>query len=89
MTDKTKYSNITVSNETYRELQRLSRDLLPGKTPLSISKTVTVLVNCKIQNLENSLEEQGYQTDLNKIPLQTLIKHEHKQTTKKVANNND
>ena len=55
MTDKTKYSNITVSNETYRELQRLSRDLLPGKTPLSISKTVTVLVNCKIQNLENSL----------------------------------
>ena len=51
MTDKTKYSNITVSNETYRELQRLSRDLLPGKTPLSISKTVTVLVNCKIQNL--------------------------------------
>ena len=83
MTDKTKYSNISVSNETYRELQRLSRDLLPGKTPLSISKTVTVLVNCKIQNLENSLEEKGYQTDLNKIPLQTLIKHEHTTNNKK------
>ena len=90
MTDKTKYSNITVSNETYRELQRLSRDLLPGKTPLSISKTVTVLVNCKIQNLENSLEEQGYQTELSGFtPPKKIIDWVINNSTKKGANNND
>ena len=53
MTDKTKYSNISVSKETYSELKRLSRKLLPGETPLSISKTVTVLANCKIKSLDN------------------------------------
>ncbi len=48
MTDKTKYSNISVSKKTYSNLQQLSKELLPG-TPLSISKTVDVLVNEKIQ----------------------------------------
>ena len=80
MTDKTKYSNITVSNETYRELQRLSRDLLPGKTPLSISKTVTVLVNCKIQNLENSLED--YQK---LIKLNNIIEKKFQNSSKKIS----
>ena len=90
MTDKTKYSNITVSNETYRELQRLSRDLLPGKTPLSISKTVTVLVNCKIQNLENSLEKQDYQTESSGFtPPKKIIDWVINNSTKKGANNND
>ena len=46
-----------------------------------------MLVNCKIQNLENSLEKQDYQTYLNKIPLQTLIKYEQKQTTNKRKQN--
>ena len=45
MTDKTKYSNISVSKETYSSLKKLSKELLPGGTPLSISKTVDVLVN--------------------------------------------
>ena len=44
MTDKTKYSNISVSKRTYADLQKLSKELLPGRTPLSISKTVDVLV---------------------------------------------
>ena len=48
MTDKIKYSNISVSKKTYSNLQQLSKELLPG-TPLSISKTVDVLVNEKIQ----------------------------------------
>tara|TARA_B100000965_G_C19124563_1_gene554723 strand:- start:167 stop:472 length:306 start_codon:yes stop_codon:yes gene_type:complete len=48
MTDKTKYSNISVSKKTYSNLQQLSKELLPG-TLLSISKTVDVLVNEKIQ----------------------------------------
>ena len=53
MTDKTKYSNISVSKETYSSLQRLSKEILPGDTPLSISKTVTYLVNCKIKESKN------------------------------------
>ena len=54
MTDKTKYSNISVSKKTYSDLQRLSKELLPARTPLSISKTVDVLVNEKLQNNNNS-----------------------------------
>ena len=52
MTDKTKYSNISVSKDTYSSLQKLSKEILPGDTPLSISKTVTYLVNCKINEKE-------------------------------------
>jgi hypothetical protein len=54
MTDKTKYSNISVSKETYSSLQKLSKKILPGDTPLSISKTVTFLVNCKIEESNNT-----------------------------------
>ena len=54
MTDKTKYSNISVSKKTYSDLQRLSKEILPAKTPLSISKTIDVLVNEKLQNNNNS-----------------------------------
>ena len=43
MTDKTKYSNISVSKDTYFALQKLSKKILPGDTSLSISKTVTYL----------------------------------------------
>ena len=63
MTDKTKYSNISVSKETYSSLQRLSKEILPGDTPLSISKTVTYLVNCKIEESNEYLRSQGYQTE--------------------------
>ena len=54
MTDKTKYSNISVSKKTYSDLQKLSKEFLPGGTPLSISKTVDVLVNDKLQKDNNS-----------------------------------
>ena len=54
MTDKTKYSNISISKKTYFDLQKLSKEFLPGGTPLSISKTVDVLVNDKLQKDNNS-----------------------------------
>ena len=54
MTDKTKYSNISISKKTYSDLQKLSKKFLPGATPLSISKTVDVLVNDKLQTNDNS-----------------------------------
>ncbi len=60
MTDKTKYSNISVSKKTYSNLQQLSKELLPG-TPLSISKTVDVLVNEKIQKDYNLLKPSKQQ----------------------------
>ena len=55
MTDTAKYSNISVSKETYSYLQKLSKEILPGNTPLSISKTVTYLVNCKIKEINESV----------------------------------
>ena len=58
MTDKTRYSNISVSKKTYSDLQRLSKELLPARTPLSISKTVDVLVNERIQK-NNNLSTKG------------------------------
>ena len=57
MTDKTKYSNISVSKETYSSLQKLSKEIIPGETSLSISKTVTYLVNCKIKEKDMTVEE--------------------------------
>ena len=56
MTDKTKYSNISVSKDTYSSLQKLSKEILPD-TSLSISKTVTYLVNCKIKEKKMTIEE--------------------------------
>ena len=61
MTDKTKYSNISVSKETYSSLQKLSKEILPNAS-LSISKTVTYLVDCKIKESNEYLRSQGYQT---------------------------
>ena len=65
MTDKNKYSNISVTKETYSYLQKLSKEILPGNTPLSISKTVTYLVNCKIKESNEYLRSQGFQIEEN------------------------
>ena len=45
MTDFSKYRNVSLSRKTYEDLQTLSKELLPGETELSISKTVETLVN--------------------------------------------
>ena len=63
MTDTSKYSNISVSKKTYSDRQSLSKEILPGDTNLSISKTVTHLVNCKIKESNDLLYLQGYQTE--------------------------
>ena len=44
MTNRSKYSNVSLSNKTYAALKKLSKELLSGNTPLSISKTVETLV---------------------------------------------
>ncbi len=63
MTDKTKYSNISVSKRTYADLQKLAKEILPGRTSLSISKTVDVLVNEKIQQEANVLTKGDIKND--------------------------
>ena len=82
MTDKIKYSNISVNKKTYADLQRLSKEILPGNTPLSISKTVTYLVNCRIQESDNFLRSQGYQTE-NFTPPKKIIDWVVNNTNKK------
>ena len=63
MTDKNKYSNISVSKRTYADLQKIAKEILPGRTPLSISKTVDVLVNEKIQQENNVLTKGDIKND--------------------------
>ncbi len=63
MTDKSKYSNISVSKRTYADLQKIAKEILPGRTPLSISKTVDVLVNEKIQQENNVLTKGDIKND--------------------------
>tara|TARA_Y100000748_G_C15478132_1_gene481659 strand:- start:1284 stop:1475 length:192 start_codon:yes stop_codon:yes gene_type:complete len=63
MTDKNKYSNISVSKRTYADLQKLAKEILPGRTSLSISKTVDVLVNEKIQQEANVLTKGDTKND--------------------------
>ena len=87
MTDKTKYSNISVSKETYSSLQKLSKEIIPGNTPLSISKTVTYLVNCKIKEKDMTVEEAEGITGGLDLWGQSINFTPPKKTIEKVINN--
>ena len=93
MTDKTKYSNISVSKRTYADLRKLAKEILPGRTPLSISKTVDVLVNEKLQENVSSLktlEELGYQTETTGFtPPKNIINWVEKNSDNKKGDKND
>ena len=53
MTDRSRYSNVSLSTKTYEVLKKLSSKLLPGNTQLSISKTVETLALEKMQKIIN------------------------------------
>ena len=53
MTDRSRYSNVSLSHATYEVLKKLSGNLLPGHTRLSISKTVETLALEKMQKMTN------------------------------------
>ena len=57
MTDRSKYSNVSLSNKTYEALKKLSKELLPGNTPLSISKTVETLVMEKVSKNDDKSQK--------------------------------
>ena len=52
MTDRSKYSNVSLSKKTHEALKKLSQQLLPG-AKLSISKTVETLVMERISKIED------------------------------------
>ena len=60
MTDRTKYSNVSLSHPTYEVLKKLSKKLLPGNTALSISKTVETLAMDKIHKMVLEVEKKSH-----------------------------
>ena len=57
MTDTSKFKNVSLSIKTYEALKRMSKKLLPGNTPLSISKTVETLVMERISKTDDSSKQ--------------------------------
>ena len=51
MTDRTKYSNVSLTHPTYEVLKKLTKELLHGGATLSISKTVETLAMEKMQKM--------------------------------------
>ena len=52
-----KFKNVSLSIKTYEALKRMSKKLLPGNTPLSISKTVETLVMERISKTDDSSKQ--------------------------------
>ena len=59
MTDRSRYSNVSLSHTTHEVLKKLSSKLLPGNTKLSISKTVETLALEKMQKISNQNQKGG------------------------------
>ena len=57
MTDMTKYKNVSLSKETYKFLEALSKVLLPD-SKLSISKTIEVITNEKARKLNGKVKNK-------------------------------
>ena len=57
MTDMTKYKNVSLSKETYKVLEALSKGLLPD-SKLSISKTIEVITNEKARKLNGKVKNK-------------------------------
>ena len=57
MTDMSKYKNVSLTKETYRVLETLSKGILPD-AKLSIAKTIEAIANEKAKKL-NSKYKKG------------------------------
>ena len=49
MTDITRYKNVSLSKETYKDIQTLSKEIFD--VPLSLSKTIEFLAKDKIRKI--------------------------------------
>tara|TARA_A100000172_G_scaffold78568_1_gene64295 strand:- start:267 stop:440 length:174 start_codon:yes stop_codon:yes gene_type:complete len=56
MTDMSKYKNVSLSKETYKTLETLSKVILPD-AKLSISKTIESIANEKAKKLNGKLKK--------------------------------
>ena len=57
MTDMTKYRNVSLTKETYKVLEQLSKVILPD-AKLSISKTIESIANEKSKKLNGKLKKE-------------------------------
>jgi|TARA_Y100001938_G_scaffold144578_1_gene219399 hypothetical protein len=57
MTDMTKYRNVSLTKETYKVLEQLSKVILPD-AKLSISKTIESIANEKAKKLNGKLKKE-------------------------------
>tara|TARA_Y100001972_G_scaffold62832_1_gene76834 strand:- start:121 stop:294 length:174 start_codon:yes stop_codon:yes gene_type:complete len=57
MTDMNKYKNVSLTKETYANLDKLSKVLLPD-AKLSIAKTIEVLSNEKVRKLNGKVKKK-------------------------------
>ena len=55
MTDMNKYKNVSLTKETYKVLEALSKVLLPD-AKLSISKTIESIANEKVKKLNGKVK---------------------------------
>ena len=57
MTDMTKYRNVSLTKETYKVLEQLSKVILPD-AKLSISKTIESIAHEKAKKLNGKLKKE-------------------------------
>ena len=57
MTDITRYKNVSLSKETYKAIQVLSKEIFD--VPLSLSKTIEFLAKDKIRKIKKAAETNG------------------------------
>ena len=56
MTDMSKYKNVSLTKETYKTLEALSKVLLPD-AKLSVAKTIESLANEKAKKLNGKIKK--------------------------------
>ncbi len=56
MTDMSKYKNVSLSKDTYKTLESLSKILLPD-AKLSVAKTIESLANEKAKKLNGKIKK--------------------------------
>ena len=57
MTDITRYKNVSLSKETYKDIQMLSKEVFD--VPLSLAKTIEFLAKDKIRKIEKVAKANG------------------------------
>ena len=56
MTDMSKYKNVSLSKETYKTLETLSKVILPD-AKLSVAKTIETIANEKARKLNGKIKK--------------------------------